>query len=191
MIWQIFFFFFSGIPIKVHPSVLLNSNISWLMINLFPDIQHIEPYYRILQETWFLIPGSYSWYYFFPILQYTFSTLWLLLHLYSETASLHPIGIIDSRRRGPHHSKCNFVNHLYYMCEIESFQSLLFQYSQRYKQYSASQICHCQNMISFLILFFYHHPMNAQQILFQEFFKLPCKLQNQELWWMVMTNYSR
>ena len=26
---------FSGIPIKVHPSVLLNYNISWLMINIF------------------------------------------------------------------------------------------------------------------------------------------------------------
>ena len=122
---------------------------------------------------------------YFPIIQYKISTIWLLLHLNSETTSQHPIGLIDSQRRGPHHSKSDCVNHLYYLCEIESLQYLLLQYRQMYTQYSDSQRCHCQDLISFLILLFKHHPMNAQQILFQEFLKLPCKLQNQELWWMV------
>ena len=124
----------------------------------------------------------------FPILQFIISTLWLLLHLHYETTSQHPLSIIDSQRRGPRHSKCDCVNHLYYMCEIESLQSLLLQYRQMYTQYSASQICHCQEMISFLNLLFSHHPMNAQKILFQEFLKLPCKVQNQKIWWMVMSN---
>ena len=34
----------------------------------------------------------------FPNLQYKFSTLWLLLHLNSETTYQHPIGIIDFQR---------------------------------------------------------------------------------------------
>ena len=51
---------FSGIPIKVHPSVLSNCNCSWSMINIFSDIHHIELDYHILQETWLFILGS--WY---------------------------------------------------------------------------------------------------------------------------------
>ena len=66
---------FSGNPIKLHPSVLSNRNCSWYMINLFPDLHHIEPDSHILQETWFLIFGSCSWYACFPILQYISSVL--------------------------------------------------------------------------------------------------------------------
>ena len=140
------------------------------------------PYFAIIMvhDNWllFLI-------FIFPNLQYEISTLWLLLHLNSETTSQHPIGIIDSRRRGPHNSKSDCVNNLYYMCEIESLQSLLIQYKHMYTQYSASNRYHCQELIYFMIWLFYYHPMNAQQILFQEFLKLTCNLQNQELWWMV------
>ena len=87
----------------------------------------------------------------FPILQYIILTLWLFLHLNSETTSQHPIGLIYSRRSGPHHSKCGCVNHRYYLCEIESFQYLLLQYRQIYTQYSASHRFHFQELISFLI----------------------------------------
>ena len=145
---------FSGIPIKVHPSVLLDYNISWSMINIFSYLHHIELDYHILIETWLLIIGSCSWYSIFPYLQYTFPTLWLLLHLHYETTYQHFIGLIDSQRRGTNHSKSNSVNHLYYLWEIDSFQSLLLQYRHIYTQYSASQRCHCQELISFLIWLF-------------------------------------
>ena len=90
----------------------------------------------------------------FPILQYTISTHWLLLHLNSETTSQHPIGTIDIQMHGTHHSKSDCMNHLYYLCEIESLQYFLLQYRQMYTKYYARKICHFQEMISFLILFF-------------------------------------
>ena len=131
-----------------------------------------------------MVIGSCSWYSIFPNLQYTISTLWLWLHLNFETNSQYPIGIIDSQRRDTHHPKSDCVKHLYYLCDIESFQSLLLKYKQMYTQYSASNTHHCQELIYFLILFLYQHPMNNQKIPFQEVLKLPCKLQNQELWFM-------
>ena len=80
--------------------------------------------------------------------------LWLLLHLNSETTSQHPISVIDSKRCGPHHSKSDCVNHVYYLFDIDSFQSLLFQYRQMYTKYSASHRFHFQELIYFLILLF-------------------------------------
>ena len=102
----------SGNQIKVHPSVLSNCNCSWSMKKKIPDLHHIEPDNHILQETWLLILGSCSLYAIFLILQYIISTLCLLLHMNSETTSQHPIGLIDSQRRGPHHSKNDCVNYL-------------------------------------------------------------------------------
>ena len=89
----------------------------------------------------------------FPNLQYTILTICLFLHLNYETTSQHPIGLIDSQRYGPHRSKRDCLNHLYYLCEIYSFQSFILQYKQMYTQYSASQRCHCQELISFIIFF--------------------------------------
>ena len=54
------------------------------------------------------------------------------------------ISYIKYEKRGPHHSKCDCVNHLYYLCEIESFQSLILKYKHMYTQYFASQIFHCR-----------------------------------------------
>ena len=95
-------------------------------------------------DTWILILTCNL-----PIIKYTISNLWLLLHLNYETTSQHPVSLIDSQRRGLHHSKRDCLNHLYYLCEIEYFPSLLLQYRRMYTQYSASKICHCQELIYF------------------------------------------
>ena len=121
---------FSGIPIKVHLSVLLNYNILWLMINLFLVSSsygsRLAYSARNMDfDTWLLFLIS-----IFPNIQYTISTLWLFIHLNSETTSRHLINIIDSQRRGPHHYKSDCGNYLYYLCKIGSFQSLLLQYKQ-------------------------------------------------------------
>ena len=88
----------------------------------------------------------------FPILQYKSSVIWLLLHLDCETISQHPIVIIDSQRRGPHNSEMAYGLETGTTTTTESFQYLLLQYSNMYKQYSAFQGCHFQELISFLTL---------------------------------------
>ena len=109
---------FSGIPIKSHPAFLSNFNCLWSMINIFYGSSSYRsrlPYFErnMVQDNWllFLI-------YNFPYLQYTISTVLLLIHLNSETTSQHPTGLIDSRRHDLIHSRSDCVNRIYYLCGI-------------------------------------------------------------------------
>ena len=125
---------FSGIPNKPYPAFLSNYNCSQSMINLFSvslSYRARLPYFarNMVHDNWLLLLM-----FNFSNLQYTISTLWLLLHLNSKITYQHPIGLIDCQRRVTHHSKSEYLNHLYYLCEIQSLQSLLLQYNQMYSQ---------------------------------------------------------
>ena len=96
----------------------------WLIF--FPDIYHTGPDYHILQETWYAIIGYCSWYLISSSLQYKLSTLWLFLHLNSETNFQHPVDLIYSQRRDPHHYKSDCVNRLYSLCANRVIQILAY-----------------------------------------------------------------
>ena len=58
---------YSGLPIDVQPKLISNWSCSLSMMNSFPDLYHTDPDSHILQETWYMIIGSCSWYSISPI----------------------------------------------------------------------------------------------------------------------------
>ena len=103
---------------KVLQELQLNSSHHFYQIKVlygqwwifYSDFNHTYPDCHILPEIWYAIFGYCSWYSIFPNLHHIFSTLWLLLHLESETTYQHPINIIDIQRHDPHPSKNYCVN---------------------------------------------------------------------------------